>query len=436
MTSKINKSKPVSIIDNKKEYKTLREIFDINEENLIDLDQTQTEYFFSKDNDSNDIRLKLPKTNINIWKYLSKKNAVLKYITSGSTGHFFKGIVLNKNNDDNNDNNDDKNDKNKKENKIICEFGLKVTAYAKNEKYGSIYNPNRPENTELLMLKALSYFIIHNETENLILPIQTFYDDIKSFVKIDKLITDRKDRYHRFIENYNNGRYEDTVSILISQYAKHGDFLSFIKNNVNELDLMAWKIFFFQIISVLAVIQSKYPSFRHNDFKANNILVDDADNFNPDYMMIYTICGKKYYVPKVKFVLKIWDFDFASIDEPDKIVMKNGQKYIKKGVKIRNLKTEEEWTQRLNITHKQNRYYDIHFFFSTLIHPGFFPEILTLPIIDDSIKQFIKRIVPETYRKPPNANNKGRLQTNTEYLTPQQILEFDPFFEDFRKPKN
>lgn len=424
------KKQTVSLIDNKKEYKKLREIFTIQEEdNLIDLDNTQTEYFFPKDNDSNDIRLKLPKTNINIWKYLNNKNAVLRYITSGSTGHFFKGIVFDK--DTNNLSNKKSNDKD-----VICEFGLKVTAYAKNEKYGSIYNPNRPENTELLMLKALSYFIIHNETENLILPIQTFYDNINSFLKIDKLITDRKDRYHKFIENYNNGRYENTVSILISQYAKYGDFLNFIKNNYKDFDTTTWKIFFFQIISVLAVIQSKYPSFRHNDFKANNILVDAADNFNPDFMMVYTISGKKFYVPKIKYVLKIWDFDFACINEPDKIVVKNGQKYVKKGIKIRNLKTEEDWTQRLNITYKQNRYYDIHFFFSTLIHPGFFPEIITSPDIDDSIKQFIKRIIPEMYRKPPNVNNKGRLQTNNEFTTPQQILEFDPFFEDFRKSQN
>ena len=38
-----------------------------------------------------------------------------------------------------------------------------------------------------------------------------------------------------------------------------------------------WRVIFFQIISVLAVIHKKYPNFRHNDLKANNILLQKID---------------------------------------------------------------------------------------------------------------------------------------------------------------
>ena len=40
------------------------------------------------------------------------------------------------------------------------EYAVKVVAYPKKEKYCSIYDIRRPENAELKMLKALSYFVI------------------------------------------------------------------------------------------------------------------------------------------------------------------------------------------------------------------------------------------------------------------------------------
>ena len=41
-------------------------------------------------------------------------------------------------------------------------YAVKIVAYSKKENYGDMYFVHRPENTEILMLKLLSYFIIDN----------------------------------------------------------------------------------------------------------------------------------------------------------------------------------------------------------------------------------------------------------------------------------
>ena len=51
-----------------------------------------------------------------------------------------------------------------------------------------------------------------------------------------------------------------------------GDLLEYIRNKHSEINFKFWKVIFFQILSTLAVIQAKFPEFRHNDLKANNIL--------------------------------------------------------------------------------------------------------------------------------------------------------------------
>jgi hypothetical protein len=405
-----------TIIDKKQcnSYSIIKKIFSSkNIKLLIDSENISTEAFFnhtaqqnlindeSSDN-SNDTRNVLNKQTINIWKFLKLINARLQYISSGSTGHFFKGTILNENK------------------MVICNFAMKVSAYQKRKEYGSIYNLTRPENTELVMIRALSYFVVTKQTPHLILPIKTFYSDIEPFLKLIKgnLINDNKGRYKDFIDRYEKGKYENTVSVLFSELASHGDFLDFIKNNFKVFNLTTWKVFFFQILSVLAIIQSKYPSFRHNDMKANNILVTQVQH--NALRAEYTICNKKYIIPNIGFIIKLWDFDFACISDV-----------------IGNKKVEEEWTKKINITSNQNRYYDIHYFFNTLIHRGFFPEILTnRTYIDKEVEEFIKRVIPTTYRVSPTANDKGRLMIDVEYTTPKNILESDSFFNDFREKNN
>lgn len=329
-------------------------------------------------------------------------NAKLRYISSGSTGHFFKGVILN----------DIHKPVNDKDN-IKCYFGLKLTPYLKCSKYHTIYDINRPENTELNMLKCLSYFVMSGQTRHLILPVQSFFCPIHEFVKMMEFnkIIDSKQKYQKFIIDYKADKYENIVSVLISELASEGDFLNYIRINKDKIKPIHWKIFFFQLLSVLAVIQSRFPNFRHNDLKANNILLHKTKKICRNS---YIINKKQYVTPPFNLLLKMWDFDFACIPGY-----------------VDNIKVHESWTKEINITTKQNRYYDIHFFFTTL--QMFFPPITNPNYSGLETVNFINDIVPEYYKSnKTTATEKGRLLVNVEYTTPIKLLETHPYFEEFR----
>jgi hypothetical protein len=372
---------------------------------LVNFDITDTEHYIGKDNeldsgDSYDTRVVLKKRILDFKNVITQIGGKLKYIKSGTTGHTFKGIA---------------NDANGS-----FEYAVKVVAYSKKEKYGSINDTRRPENAELMMIKLLSYFIVNRQTPHLTIPFGTFNTSIENFVNLVKCdkIDEKNDRYKEFIERYENGEFSSNVSILISEWANKGDLLDFFRNNYKVFTPKHWKVIFFQILSVLAIIQSKYPAFRHNDMKANNILVQKIDKTRETHK--YIVERSTYRVPNIGYHIKLWDFDFACIP----------------GI-VDNIKVESKWTKKINVTPEQNRYYDIHYFFNTLIRKGFFPQILTDDIVPREVKEFIDRVVPKKYREgDPYVHEKGRILVNLEYITPDYLLKNDPYFEEFRLNKN
>jgi hypothetical protein len=383
--------------------KNLLEGKDLN--SLVNFDVTDTDNFIGRDEDmesgdSYDTRVVLKKRLLDFKNVITQIGGKLKYVKSGTTGHTFKGIA--------NDSHGS------------FEYAVKVVAYPKKEKYGSINDTRRPENAELMMIKLLSYFIVNRQTPHLVIPFGTFNTSIENFVNLVKCdkIDDKNDRYKEFIERYEGGEFSSTVSILISEWANKGDLLDFFRNNYKVFTPRHWKVIFFQILSVLAIIQSKYPSFRHNDMKANNILVHKIDKTREYHK--YVVVRSSYRVPNIGYHVKLWDFDFACIP----------------GI-VDNIKVESKWTKKINVTPEQNRYYDIHYFFNTLIRKGFFPQILTDDIVPLEVKQFIDRIVPKKYRADePYVHEKGRILVNVEYTTPDYLLKNDPYFEEFRIVKN
>lgn len=398
---------------------------------LVNFAHHDTEYFAvgSHDSDteerSNDTRYDLNKRMHNFNKIITEIGGNLQYIKSGTGGHTFKGQIKIDDNDS-------------------FEYAVKVVAYTKKKKYGGIYDTRRHENAEIKMLRLLSYFIVNKKTPHIILPVATFNTKIDPFLNLlkDEVVDDSDEKYIEFINNYKKGYYHDEVSILISEWANRGDLLDYIRKNYAKMNLIHWKVFFFQIISTFAVIQSKFPSFRHNDAKANNFLIHKTKMNGEKPTRTYVIVGKTYRVIDVGYMIKLWDFDFACIP----------------GI-VDNMKTTLDWTKPINVTTKQHRYYDIHYFFNTLVFCGFFPNFMNTRNIPDEVKEFVKRIIPEKYRsihckhqrtvtikKRGNeeievidpcihchslVHEKGRLLVDDEYITPDKILE-DPFFDDFR----
>ena len=381
---------------------------------IIDYDNTNSDAYksYNKSNDdsaeSYDTRTTLKKEVHDMRNIINELGGELKYIKSGTTGHTFKGEQIDENNN------------------IIHEYAVKAVAYSIKDKYGDIHDSERPENAELMMIKLLSYFVVTKKTPHIVLPIGTFDTNINTFIKLieqKKLIEKNKSRknekYKEFIERYEKGEFYDELSILISEWANCGDFNDFLKTNGNILTTLDWKIFFFQIISTLAIIHSKYPAFRHNDLKANNILITKTNKKNIQrYKILNGNSVDKYFVPSNGYHLKIWDFDFACIPN----IVNN------KKVSISN-----KWSRGINVAPVQNRYYDIHYFFNTFIRKGFYPDIMTSDNIDYSVKKFILSILPSKFQNGEYVAKGGRILHNNEYAIPADILKYNPFFAEFRK---
>ena len=114
---------------------------------IVNFDDTATENFVGNVNsadsgDTHDTRVVLQKRLLDFKNIITQIGGKLKYIKSGTTGHTFKGIAH--------------------DNGGSFEYAVKVVAYPKKERYGSINDVRRPENAELMMIKLLikSFMII------------------------------------------------------------------------------------------------------------------------------------------------------------------------------------------------------------------------------------------------------------------------------------
>ena len=353
---------------------------------------------FEYSTNTEDIRALLPKKYVDFSKAINDLGGKLLYIKSGSTGHTFKGIHPPPNN----------------ENKQP--YAVKIVAYPKKENYGDMYNAKRPENTELLMIRLLSNLVMSKQTPHIVLPITTFNTSIKPFLSLTKSNIVNNKKFEQFVEKYEKGEYYQNVSILVSEWANGGDLLDYLRKNYKIMKVKHWQAIFFQILSVLSIIHAKYPSFRHNDMKANNILIHNIDIDDTNKKYLYKINQQQYIVPNIGFQIKLWDFDFACIP----------------GV-VNNSKVEAEWTNKINIKPEQNKYYDIHYFFSTLTRKGFFPEFYTEDEIPTKVKEFVKRVIPPEYEVGKNVSDRGRILVDDEYTTPDELLKTDIFFKCLRK---
>ena len=365
----------------------------INKNNLkpmVELDNCETENYVGQD---------LVKKILNAQNFFNSIDVTIHYLKSGTTGHTFKAIS--------------KTDANQS-------LAIKVVAYPKNDGYGYMKNKERPENAELYVLRLLCYFIVNFHAPHFVLPFTAYDTSITHFINIPKRVVNledpKNDMYKKFITRYNNNEFEDYVSVLLIEWCDGGDLLDYIRKNYNNMRLKDWTIIFFQLLYSLAAVQKLYPTFRHNDLKANNILLDltDIKHNDPEWRYKYEIDNYSFLIPNINLQIRIWDFDFACID----------------GI-IDNNKVNSDWTPRINVTARTNRYYDMHYFFNTLISKRFFPQFYESA--PPEIIAFVHRIIPDKYRLGSKyVHRKGRILVDEEYTTPYTTITRDPLFDKYR----
>lgn len=290
---------------------------------------------------------------------------------------------------------------------------VKIIAHQKSSG-SNMYDDKNKENTEITIHNLLSNLVHKKQTPHILLPIGHFYTNINTFTNLDEInVVNENEKYTEFKNNYSNKKYHENISVLISEFPDRSNFMKFSNKYYKEFTPLHWKVFFFQILSCLAVIQSKYPSFKHNNLKLNEVYVNKLTTKTKIHN--YRICKHYFKIPNVGYNLMLSNFEFSNISElaENKIMT-------------------EEWANRAGINGYQNQYHDMHFFFSTLLINVFFPSFLSNQYVPQEAKDFVCRIIPTEFRNKKNLSNRGRLLLDIEYTTPIYVLATDQYFEEFR----
>lgn len=351
-----------------------------------------------------------PRQNLDIGKFLRQTKSKLRYVSSGSGGHTFRGRV-------------------RLRNGTPFYYAMKIVPFRASSHYGDETNAARPENAEINALCYLSQYVRTHNTPHIVCPITMFNTSIDAIQRLNLDKLDKKSKYvysarkyDKFLEflkqSKNQDRYLSSASVLISEWANGGDLLTFLKDNYKTLSLNQWRVIIFQVLHPLAVVHKMEPGFRHNDLKANNILIHVGGS-NRDRVVKYNLDGQYFYVPDINLDLWLWDFDFSCIPG-----------------KVENAKVKTKWCSKINITTEKNQYYDMHYFFYTLFFHGFLKNFFKCRTIPQEMVQFVKRVVPKKARA--DVLRKGRTSLKEEINTPLNVLLNDPFFKPFQKqnPRN
>ena len=301
-------------------------------------------------------------------------------------------------------------------------------------------NKNHPVNIELYFYKLFNKL---NEKD--ILPHTPIYfkyykcnykdifkiEERKKTDELENLELDYMDKiYFREIDK--------EIYIMLLEYCKYGSLKEFIlkyKKNTNYL-----KNILFQILLTIIVSQYHIPGFRHNDLHYENIILGDYNipnlekykNKNNLYIE-YTIFGQKYYLPYIKYCIKMFDFDTSTC------------------IKIRNSKLNEMLYLQGGVCNKINPIFDFHCCMNYALYILYKEEFKNKNSVSKEILNFYLDEIPDLYRGKEGKyllfsrltkfhidyNYKNVNLIPKEIKTPYDILLTNNLFENFKTlPKN
>ena len=253
-------------------------------------------------------------------------------------------------------------------------YVIKQIRYRKKYDGDDFNNILRRENLELFIIKLLSYFVINDICYHFVLPITVIRGTDCSNIKYDKK------------------KFFDKSLYVHTEYINYGDFLNLIETK--RYNSTFYRIIFFQIIHTLAIIQKYFPGFKHNDMVPGNILIEKV-NVHQKYIK-YVFKNNTYFLPNIGFIVKIWDFEFATI--PNLV----------------------ENSYNIESNSYDNNYIDLFCFFRSIFKK----------IKDKETLKFIKKnVLP---KKKIKIGKYSMLLEDIEYTTPSKLLE-NNYFKYFKK---
>tara|TARA_B100001559_G_scaffold176138_1_gene147511 strand:+ start:721 stop:2070 length:1350 start_codon:yes stop_codon:yes gene_type:complete len=168
----------------------------------------------------------------------------------------------------------------------------------------------------------------------------------------------------------------NNITFMYSEYANSGTLKSFLKNNRNNILPIHFRTIVTQILYNLYRIQKKYPSFRHNDLHADNVLINST---SPSRVKLYKVNNSTLKVHDIGIQALISDYGLSTVNGIKNPEVDNDPKLFYK--------------TKSGIFRGSHPMYDIQYFLNALRQ-----EIRILGIYNGmEVIQFIERILPREY---------------------------------------
>ena len=236
---------------------------------------------------------------INIEEKLKTKNDVLELLGMGTFGVAFFGCL----------------DK-------LCDTKVGVKFLTMKKKYN--IDNTHPGIVEVLVGKKLSEFVTNNLTPHINCVFRGFtcnIDKLKGLRTITKSDWYNNRIYDKYKEKYYdefNQKYYKDIMIIFNEIAD-GDFKKYFKEREEEKNPLSFDEqlnVFFCFCYTMVVIVHTLKNYRHNDIKPNNLLYKlvSQEDYNKNNVIEYKIFNKSFYLPQLKFVIKLHDFDYSNCD--------------------------------------------------------------------------------------------------------------------------
>lgn len=278
-------------------------------------------------------------------------------------------------------------------NKNRFQYQLKIY-YNYPGSFKTVNNNIRKNNVDTMMemFRRLQFLTIDKKFPHLQLPLSFgFVNQATFFTKANHVPEKHKSWYQNMVDSISDPELNPYLLMVIEKQFHHS-LLYFI--NHNTITFKMWKIIIFQVLYILAKIQTVYPSFRYNILSPKFIdIIKIPENYKSRKLyIIYKINGRIFKVPNIGYYIVLSNFIFASIEG----VVENNY-YL-----FDMMKEYEKYNSK-------DRYFDMYTFLDS-IRKSYVPK----QVID-----FIDRIIGFSYDAKPKT-------------TPYRIITRDPFFKEFR----